>query len=85
MDIRTFLKQHRAAEARMLAQSAGTSHGYLRLLGYGIRRPSADLALILEHASAGLLTARQLRPDLPWPVTTRTSPDPFAATTDDTA
>lgn len=75
MDIRTFLKQHRAVEARMLARRAGTSHGYLRLLGYGVRRPSVGLALMLEHASAGLLTARELRPDLPWPETTRARPD----------
>jgi DNA-binding transcriptional regulator YdaS (Cro superfamily) len=28
---------------------------------------SADLAILLEHATGGELTARELRPDLPWP------------------
>ena len=72
MDIPTFLKQHTAANTRAIAAKAGTTLGYLRLIGYGIRRPSADMALRLEHASNGLLTARELRPDLPWP---RYAPD----------
>ena len=30
-------------------------------------RVSAELALLIERATAGEITARQLRPDLPWP------------------
>ena len=30
-------------------------------------RVSAELALLIERATAGEVTARQLRPDLPWP------------------
>ena len=67
MDIQTYIKQSRGHHAKALAQMAGTSVGYLRLLSYGLRRPSADMALKLEHASGGLITARELRPDLPWP------------------
>ena len=67
MDIRTYIKQSRGHHAKALAQKAGTSVGYLRLLSYGLRRPSAELALRLEYASGGLITASELRPDLPWP------------------
>ncbi|MDS4026102.1 MAG: hypothetical protein RKO25_03790 [Candidatus Contendobacter sp.] len=67
MDIRTYIKQSRGHHAKALAQKAGTSVGYLRLLSYGLRKPSADLAIRLEHASDGLIPARELRPDLPWP------------------
>ena len=30
-------------------------------------RVSAELALLIERATGGEVTARQLRPDLPWP------------------
>lgn len=30
-------------------------------------RVSAELALLIERATGGKITARQLRPDLPWP------------------
>jgi DNA-binding transcriptional regulator YdaS (Cro superfamily) len=30
-------------------------------------RVSAELALLIERATAGAVTARALRPDLPWP------------------
>jgi DNA-binding transcriptional regulator YdaS (Cro superfamily) len=30
-------------------------------------RVSAELALLIERATGGEITARQLRPDLPWP------------------
>jgi DNA-binding transcriptional regulator YdaS (Cro superfamily) len=32
-----------------------------------VGRVSAELALLIERATAGGVTARQLRPDLPWP------------------
>lgn len=66
MDIKTYLTVNTTATARALARRAGTSHGYLRLMGYGVRRPSAEMALKLESASDGLITARELRPDVPW-------------------
>lgn len=58
------------------AQQAGTSLGYLRGCKYGQRQMSADLALWLEYVTGGELTARELRPDLPWPGTTPTEPTP---------
>lgn len=50
-----------------IARQAGTSLGYLEHVTKGRRRMSADLAILLEHATGGELTARELRPDLPWP------------------
>ncbi len=78
MDIHTYLKKNRGRKAHELAASAGTSIGYLRLLGYGLRKPSADIAIRLEHASKGELIARELRPDLPWPTPLKAHEDATA-------
>ena len=67
MDIHTYLKLNRGRKAQEFANRANTSLGYLRLLGYGVRRPSADMAIRIEDASYGEITAYELRPDLPWP------------------
>ena len=67
MDIPTYFQQHGIHARRELARAAGTKLIYLRQIRHGLRRPSAELALRLEHASGGLITARELRPDLPWP------------------
>ncbi|MDS4030774.1 MAG: YdaS family helix-turn-helix protein [Candidatus Contendobacter sp.] len=69
MDIKTYIKQSRGKHARELASKAGTSVGYLRLMSYGLRTPSAEMAIRLEKASEGAILARELRPDLPWPST----------------
>ncbi|RUQ28522.1 MAG: hypothetical protein EKK68_14555 [Candidatus Competibacteraceae bacterium] len=66
MDIKTYLKQHKPRDRRALADAAGTKLIYLRQISAGLRRASADLAIRLEHASNGLMTAREIRPDLPW-------------------
>ena len=71
MDINTYLKQHSIQARRDLAQAAGTKLIYLRQVSTGLRNISAELAIRLEHASHGLITARELRPDLPWPGTDR--------------
>lgn len=67
MDVKAYLKHHKARAKRDLAEAAGTNISYLRQIGYGIRLPSAELAIRLEYASHGLITAREVRPDLPWP------------------
>ena len=66
MDIH-YLRQLTKTELKTLATAAGTKPIYLRQVSTGFRRPSITLALKLEHASGGLITARELRPDLPWP------------------
>jgi DNA-binding transcriptional regulator YdaS (Cro superfamily) len=79
MDIKTYLKQHKASERRRLADAAGTKLIYLRQMSNGSRRPSAEMAVRLEHASHGIITARELRPDLPWPGAPRASPERSAS------
>lgn len=51
-------------------RASGASRSYLRLIGYGHKRPSALVAAGVERASNGAVTRRQLRPDdwyLIWP------------------
>lgn len=51
-------------------RSSGASRSYLRLIGYGHKRPSAIVAAGVERASKGVVTRVQLRPDdwhLIWP------------------
>ena len=76
MDIATYLQQYGYPAATVLAQRAGTRLIYLKQIAWGLRRPSAELALRLEHASGGLLAAYELRPDLPWPHAPRPDPVP---------
>ncbi len=67
MNLQTYFAQHSTDEIRAVAQQAQVSFAYLQLCKYGNRRMSADLAIKLEWASGGLMTAREMRPDLPWP------------------
>lgn len=51
-------------------RSSGASRSYLRLIGYGHKRPSAIVAAGVERATNGEVTRRDLRPDdwrLIWP------------------
>lgn len=41
----------------------GASYGYLRLIAYGHRRPSAKIATAIEKATCGDITRKELRPD----------------------
>ncbi len=66
MNMHAYLQQFSKAEIETLAAATGTKPIYLRQIATGFRRPSIALALKLEHASGGLITARELRPDLPW-------------------
>lgn len=75
MDISTYLKTYGYPMATELAKKAGTNLMYLKQIMWGIRKPSAELAIRLEDASHGLLTAYEIRPDLPWPHAPRASPD----------
>ncbi len=43
--------------------STGTSRGYLRQIGYGNKKASAELASRLEAATGGQVTRKQLRPE----------------------
>ncbi|MFZ4791827.1 MAG: transcriptional regulator [Candidatus Competibacteraceae bacterium] len=67
MNLQAFFAQHSTTDIQAVAEQAGTSLAYLRNCKYGQRQMSADLAIWLEHVTNGELTARELRPDLPWP------------------
>lgn len=67
MNMANYLKTLDTRAVARFADAVGTKVIYLRQIGYGFRRPSMRLALLIEHASHGLITARELRPDLPWP------------------
>lgn len=67
MDLKTFFKRYNITNIQKVAERAGTTLAYLQQCRYGNRRLSADLAVRLEWASGGVLTAHELRPDLPWP------------------
>jgi len=67
MNLRAYLKVLHPGHLDALAEATGTKPVYLRQVSRGFRRPSMTLALKLEAASGGVLTARELRPDLPWP------------------
>lgn len=67
MNLQAFFAMYPKTAIAAIAQQAGTSLGYLEHITKGRRRMSADLAILLEHATGGELTARELRPDLPWP------------------
>jgi len=67
MNLTDYFRCHHSHHIGSVAVRAGTNLHYLRQCKYGRRRMSGDLAVWLEHVTAGELTARELRPDLPWP------------------
>ena len=67
MNMAHYLKTLDPTAIAHFAHAVGTKVVYLRQIGYGFRRPSIRLALNIERVSGGQVTARELRPDLPWP------------------
>lgn len=67
MNLNEYFTKYTTDHIAATAKKAGTSLEYLRGCRCKQRRMSADIAIRLEHASNGLMTARELRPDLPWP------------------
>jgi len=63
MDAKQFLQTY-PDEAETVALRSGTTLIYLRMIGWGHKRPSPKLARSLELASNGRMTRTQLRPDI---------------------
>lgn len=82
MDIKTYLETHTTAEADTLARAAKTSLMYLKHIAWGLRQPSADVAIRLHAASNGLVHCCEVRPDLPWPAEMRAGINPSAPAKD---
>lgn len=66
MNLHDYFSKHGTKSVSKIAERAGTNLPYLQQCKYGTRRMSADLAIVLEHVTNGEMTARELRPDLPW-------------------
>ena len=59
----TFWKTMTMKEADVFAKSAGTNGAYLRQIAYGHKRPSPELAFILEEKSRGAWSKEILLPE----------------------
>ena len=59
MNAKLFMKNH-PSELNVVCQKANTSVGYFQQIAYGNRFPSRALALALERASNGIMTAEEL-------------------------
>jgi DNA-binding transcriptional regulator YdaS (Cro superfamily) len=64
MDAKEFLKLYGLVEGEKVAKAAGTKLVYLRQISTGFRDPSPKLAILLEKASNGRMSRKQLRPDI---------------------
>ena len=67
MNLNAYLKQQTIEGRREFAKAVDTSLAYLNQLSRGFRRASGEMAARIEHASHSAVTARELRPDIPWP------------------
>lgn len=66
MNLIAYFERYGTRKVADIAKLAGTNLAYLQQCKYGARRMSADLAVVLESVTDGEMTARELRPDLPW-------------------
>lgn len=66
--LRDLLLQLDDTERDELAERCGVKTRYLQFIAYhkGDKRPSAETAIRIHAATKGLVTAKSLRPDLPW-------------------
>lgn len=62
-------KQHKNSESEC-AEKFGCTYAYLRLIGYGHKKASPKIAAMVEAATEGVVTRKELRPDdwaIIWP------------------
>jgi DNA-binding transcriptional regulator YdaS (Cro superfamily) len=76
-----FLHQLKTDSQRArFALQCKTSVSYLYNLGYGVRKPTPEMAARIELASKGELSMEYLRPDLKWLFLYSKYREPVAAT-----
>lgn len=63
MELKTFIGSLSQEERDKFAALCETTAGHLRNVGYGIRPCSPFLAALIESASKGAVTRKELRPD----------------------
>jgi DNA-binding transcriptional regulator YdaS (Cro superfamily) len=64
MDLKAYFKDEPYGAKKEMAEYLGITPTWLGLLLRRARRPSAALAKKIERATQGLVTAKELRPDL---------------------
>lgn len=64
MDLKEYFKGEPHGSKKEMADYLGITPTWLGLLMRKVRRPSAELAKKIEKATQGLVTAKELRPDL---------------------
>ena len=64
MEIKKYLETLNPAEKQQFAVDCGTSIAYLSQLAHGHRMAGAKAIAAIERASGGVVTYRDLRPDL---------------------
>lgn len=62
MDAMTYWRQFGIAHVHKICAAAGTTYDYWKLIAYGHKRPSVDLAHRLVEQSGGKLEFTQLLP-----------------------
>lgn len=64
MNLKQYFKDEPYGAKKEMADYLGITQTWLGLVMYGKRKPSAMLARKIEKATQGLVTAKELRPDL---------------------
>jgi DNA-binding transcriptional regulator YdaS (Cro superfamily) len=64
MDLKTYFKDEPYGSKKEMAEYLGITTTWLGLLLRKARRPSAALAKKIEKATQGLVTKKELRPDI---------------------
>lgn len=63
MDLKQHLSTLAMTERTALAESCKTTAGHLQNIAYGFRIPSAELCVLLEQNTAGVLSRQELLPE----------------------
>jgi DNA-binding transcriptional regulator YdaS (Cro superfamily) len=64
MNLKQFFKNEPYGSKKLMAEKLGITPTWLGLLMRKARRPSPELANKIEKATKGLVTAKELRPDI---------------------
>jgi DNA-binding transcriptional regulator YdaS (Cro superfamily) len=64
MNLKEYFAEEPYGSKKEMAEHLGITQTWLSLLLRGARRPSPELTKRIERATQGLVTAKELRPDL---------------------
>lgn len=66
MDLQEYLKIHGQAARIKLALALNTHPQQITNFAYGYRRPNIQAALKINRLTEGVVTLKELRPDIDW-------------------